>query len=131
VKGISGVREQNVADFEHRRKGGWGSFRDSTVISKRGTLSAVFAEVPSVTVRTARGAGGPHIYLPGTAGRSCLAVMYVDHVKQPDHSILLTLRPDDIAAIEVYARRTLVPAEFQTSFMPCGAVIIWTKAAWR
>ena len=57
--------------------------------------------------------------------------MYVDRVKQPDHSILLTLRPDDIAAIEVYARRTIVPAEFQTSFMPCGAVIIWTKAAWR
>jgi hypothetical protein len=81
-------------------------------------------------VRNAR-AVGPQIILPGVAGGSCLAVMYVDRVKQPDHSILLTLRPEDVAAVEVYPRRTIVPVEFQTSFMPCGAVIIWTKAAWR
>jgi hypothetical protein len=37
------------------------------------------------------------------------------------------VRPEEVAAIEVYPGGGTMPVEFQTSGADCAAVVIWTK----
>jgi hypothetical protein len=37
------------------------------------------------------------------------------------------IKPDEIAAIEVYQSGSAMPVEFQTSGQDCAAVVAWTK----
>jgi Carboxypeptidase regulatory-like domain len=115
-----------VAEFEARRRAGWGTYRDSTTISKHGTVSSVFAEMPSVTVRTSR--RGIQLLL---GALQCPASIWIDGRKS-DQRDLLDLQPDDIAAIEVYSRKTEIPTDLVASSASggCGAAIIWTKRIW-
>jgi hypothetical protein len=41
------------------------------------------------------------------------------------------MHPSEIAAIEVYSRRTNVPAELASTIGPCGVVAVWTKSMFR
>ncbi len=122
----SAVRERYVADFEARRQGGLGRYLDSTVLAPIGTLSAVYAQFPGVTVRN------KILYLPGNAVRGpCLANVMLDG-KPADQEQLAFLRPADIAAVELYSRFLMVPAELQVPLQPtqCGLIAVWTKRAW-
>ena len=128
----SSTRRRAAMQFDERRKQGLGSYLDSTAIGQRGTLSAVFAAVPNVTVQAASANGRRfNIYLPSTGTGPCLAVLKVDGIQQYDHDILSTMHPSEIAAIEVYSRRTNVPAELASSIGPCGVVAVWTKQMFR
>jgi len=122
----STVRRRLVTEFEERRKSGWGVYRDSTTIAKHGTLMAVFAEMPSVTVRTRRG-GGPIISLPSSTGAGCVATLWIDRIRS-NQADLAAYRPQDIAAVEVYTRFMTTPPEFQGR--GCGSVVVWTKRLW-
>jgi hypothetical protein len=115
-----------LAEFEARKKAGWGSYRDSTTIAKHGTVTSVFSEMPSVTVRTSR--RGVQLLM---GARQCSAGIWIDEIKS-DGRDLLDLRPDDIAAIEVYARANEIPTDLVASSRSggCGAAIIWTKRIW-
>jgi hypothetical protein len=37
------------------------------------------------------------------------------------------VRPEEVAAIEVYPGGSTMPVEFQTSGADCAAVVVWTK----
>jgi hypothetical protein len=37
------------------------------------------------------------------------------------------IRPEEVAAVEVYASGTTVPVQFTTPGEDCGAVVVWTK----
>ena len=59
------------------------------------------------------------------------AVLKVDGIQQYDHDILNTMHPTEIAAIEVYSRRTNVPTDLAGTIGPCGLVAVWTKSMFR
>jgi hypothetical protein len=121
-----------VQGFEERRMQGIGFIRDSSQISTAGTLASLFFGAPSMTVRPAR-MGGYLLYLPGkvrNAGDTghCLANLWIDNFRS-DYDMLNALRPDDIAAIEVYPREMLAPMQYSQA--GCGSVVVWTKYAFR
>jgi carboxypeptidase family protein len=121
-----------LREFEERRRATLGYVRDSTTIGNRGTLGSAFFEVPSVTVRPGRG-GTYLLYLPGRvrAGGDtghCLANLWIDNFRA-DFEMLNFLRPEDIAAVEVYPREFTAPMRYTAA--GCGSVVVWTKYAFR
>lgn len=124
-----------VDGFEERKSKGTGYFEDSTSISKHGSLTSVFGAIPSVTVgQGTRSTHGAVILLPATnlAG-TCKANIWIDGKRadagRADQEQLNELGPDDIAAIEVYARMLDTPAEYIVRNGNCGTVVVWTKRA--
>lgn len=132
VRAASASGNLRLMQFEERRRQGFGSFMDSTLISQRATLSAAFQGMPGVTIGQ-RSANGRQfdIYLYSTGMGNCLANIMVDGLQQPDSQILNTIFPSDIAAIEVYQQRTTVPTELLRAQQSCGLVVIWTKRAFK
>jgi hypothetical protein len=133
------VRQQFVADYESRKRQGFGKFLDSASLGTKGTLLAVFGELPSVNVSTPKGSA-PQILFPSPkgGGNKCLAGLYIDRVKS-DQEDLAMYRPGDFAAIEVYVRALDVPADLGTVMqgagdnatnMRCGVIVMWTKRGW-
>lgn len=123
-----------AAQFQERRKQGFGSYLDSTAMASRGTMAAAFYGVPGVTVERAQGTSNARrfrLYLPSTGTGPCLATLYFDGVFQQDQAVLEELFPADIAAIEVYQQRLTVPTEFMNRDVKCGVVAVWTKRAFR
>jgi hypothetical protein len=116
----SSVRQRLAQDFTERRAGGLGKYRDSTDIRRHVTVLSIFSEFPSVTER--KGA----LLLPGRMGGLCAANVWLDgqRTEQTDVKFLL---PEDIAAIEVYARFMETPSEFQVRRGSCGSIVVWTK----
>jgi hypothetical protein len=83
----------------------------------------------------------PGIRVQGTMGRMAIAstrgvgrpgcvTIFVDNSKwqQMEAGDLDSfVKPDEVAAIEVYQSGSSIPVEFQTSGADCSAVVIWTK----
>lgn len=121
-----------IAQFEERRRQGFGNAIDSLVLAKRATLSAALAGMPGVTVQNQSANGRNfNIYLYGTAGSNCLANILLDGVQQTSSDIFNTLVPSDFAAVEVYPQRSTVPMELLRANQTCGTVAFWTKRAFR
>jgi hypothetical protein len=126
------TRVRSAKGFDERRAQGLGSYADSSTIGQRATLQAVFSGFSGVTSQAASANGRRfNIFLPSTGTAKCLAVLKVDGIQQFDHDILSSMHPTEIAAIEVYSRRTNVPAELATTVGPCGVVAVWTKSMFR
>jgi hypothetical protein len=115
-----------MSEFEERRRRGFGHARDSTDIVTRGSMSAVFFDIPGVRVEFLT-ASQFALSLPSGRGGRCLANVVIDGIRS-DFEHLNFYRPPEIAAIEVYPQRFSVPERFVTS-SDCGAVIVWTKWA--
>ena len=118
--------------YEERKRIGLWRFRDSTEIEHSPSLVASLSTFPSVIARTGRG-GIPTVLLPkppsltgGVGG--CIARLYVDG-RQEQWERVVGMLPKDIAWMEVYARASMLPAEFQvtTKDDACGVVSIVTK----
>ena len=135
----SAAREQLKRDFEDRRRRGSGYFRDSTQIGKYIEIEGVFATMASVRTERIQGRGLT-VVIGGSRARGirriegCNAVVIVDRART-DFERLNALRPQDIAAIEVY-RVNEMPMDLATQFgfnpfnRPC-AVVAWTKMGWH
>jgi hypothetical protein len=136
----SAVRQQQRADFDDRRRRGVGYFRDSTQLGKYISLDGAFAGMASVRTERIFGNAGLSEVNGGSRSRGihqtsgCVAVVIVDRMRT-DFNQLNSLRPQDIAALEVY-RPNEMPMDLATQFgfnafnRPC-AVVAWTKAGWR
>jgi hypothetical protein len=124
--------------FAARRRAGFGHVIDSTIIANRGTIASVFEGFPSVQV-SRRSPFAFIVLLPGRAGGKCVANLWIDgfqrHGFRDDPASLFEqldiLRPNDIAAIEIYPRSLGAPGEFTSlgSGEDCGSVVVWTKRA--
>jgi hypothetical protein len=65
-----------------------------------------------------------------TAGRAGCVTIFVDNSKfqQMDAGDLDSfVKPEEVAAIEVYQSGGSMPVEFQTSGSDCSAIVVWTK----
>lgn len=117
-----------VAEFEERRRGGFGYIRDSTTIATRGTMSSVFFEFPGVQVE--RGASGTTSFglsMKATGPGRCAPNLWIDGREERDFDLLNALHTDEIAALEVYPHAFSVPMRFMGRSSSCGAVVVWTK----
>lgn len=133
------ARGRLIDQFNERRRVGMGKFRDSTQIGMFNALEGVFSGMPMVWTQRP-GAGEFEIRIGGSRGRGlrqsvgCSAAIIIDRVKA-DGFQLTALRPQDIAALEVY-RMNEMPMDLATQFgynpfaRPC-AVVVWTKRGWR
>ena len=132
------VYSSNLADFNRRRRSGFGQVRTPEEIARRGAnipLSRLLQDFTSVWVYKV-GGGPSRVTMRRSATQvdrmathpgieSCTPSLYVDGRldRVADYDIYYS---DEIAAIEVYREHDR-PFEFADFSNACGAVVIWTR----
>lgn len=119
-----------AAEFEARRRRGFGFIRDSVEISKYDEFLNVLRSIPSLNVQYRRSTLA--LAVPNGVGGACSPRVLIDGGEAaPGH--LIDLLPREVAAVEVYVRAAHVPARFApVGIQPeCGAVFVWTKYGMR
>jgi hypothetical protein len=108
--------------FQRRRERGWGRFftRDDIDRRKPARVTDLLRGIPLLTVEPRQ----RKIYL-NYGWRECEATVWLDGSPLLDSDVDAYVRPEDIAAIEVY-REFGTPVEFARPFT-CGAIVIWTR----
>jgi hypothetical protein len=126
---------RNLAEFNRRRRIGFGQFRTSEEIARRGRnakLSQLLQEFMGVTVESRSGGSLVTMQRNSTTASnlaslrgSCIPTLYVngviDYVGDFDFYY-----SDEIAGLEVYREHNR-PWEYLDPSNPCGAVAIWTR----
>jgi len=126
--------ERNVrlfaAEFEERRRRGFGYVRDSSEIIKYDELLNLFRSIPSMMVQYRR--SNLTITVPNGSGGACTPRVMIDGAEVA-LGLLLDLLPREVAGVEVYVRGSHIPARFtQTGIQPqCGIILVWTKYGMR
>ena len=122
---------RRLADFERRRRAGFGTFITSEEIARRPTakLSQLLQAVPGVRVESFPGSYRVTMQRGATTGvgrAACVPSLFVDGVldRIKDFDAYFA---DYIAGIEVYRGEAGRPFEFIDSSNPCGAIAIWTR----
>jgi hypothetical protein len=126
------VFSRNLVEFDRRRRSGFGYYRTSAEIEKRGPnvkLSQLLQDVLGVRVDR-RGAESIVTMQRGATtgiGRGpCIPSLYVDGMRDVMRDFD-RYYSEEIAGIEVYPREANRPFEFIDSTNPCGAIAIWTR----
>ena len=126
------VYSRNLADFDRRRRAGFGSFRTSTDIERRGkstTLAQLLQDVFGVRVDRRGGSSIVTMQRPATTGigrAGCIPSLFVDGI-QDRMQDFDAYYADGIAGLEVYPRESTRPFEFIDPSNPCGVVVVWTR----
>lgn len=128
------VFSRNLADFDRRRRAGFGSYQTSAEIGRRGPnvrLSQLLMEFMGVRVDQRAGQSIVTMQRGATTGigrAACTPSLFVDGIndKLRDFDAYYS---DAIAGIEVYARESTRPFEFIDPENACGVVAIWTRIA--
>jgi hypothetical protein len=118
---------KDLADFERRRRAGWGSYLTAVEIRRRGTIETTELLWSARSATLARGKGGQ--LMIASRGQTCLPAVFIDRMRIKINEDLLELdsmvRPDEIAAMEIYTGMNM-PAEFYQRGA-CASVVIWRK----
>ncbi len=147
LEGVTVIERATVrrerAEFEMRRRAGWGRFVDSMDLARAVHVRAALDRIPGVRVlsptvkppeRLPMGTGG--IDDRGSAtewrifGRACQAYVYVDGILDSDN-LANRIPKEQLAAIEVYRSSGLAPARFISVKDDCPVVLVWTKFGLR
>jgi len=120
-----------LADFEKRKKSGFGYFFDEDAISKRNTMfmSDLLRTTPGIAISPGN-LSGDVVKMRGAAGPgTCIPALFINGAKvfNDDGNLESVVDPQDIRAMEVYTRTSSMPIQFQTQ-NGCGAIVIWTGA---
>lgn len=124
-----------VEGIERRWRSGLGRILDGNAVRGRSStfVSDALRGLPGVSVRQL-GGWGQEVLLRSTNGGECRAVVFVDGTYTPmggsgGCTIDDVVPRDNVAAIEVYARPVLIPAEYVNLSSGCGVLAIWTRYA--
>lgn len=118
-----------LEEFERRRKLGFGHFITEDMIRQK---------APTYMADILRGTPGI-VTMPGEFGRDrvlvrgtgmtgdCPPAVFLNglFVNIEDGDLDLLINPKDVRAVELYARTSSIPLQFQTR-TGCGSVVIWT-----
>ncbi|HEV8449710.1 MAG TPA: carboxypeptidase regulatory-like domain-containing protein [Gemmatimonadaceae bacterium] len=117
-------------EFDARRKGGAGYMLDSTSIAHYPDFINVFNDVPGI--RMVRRLGQVALTTTNDKGVACSPTLLMDGIETSGNA-LSDLQSHEVAAVEVYARPLMVPAELIPPGRPneCGMVVVWTKYTFR
>jgi outer membrane cobalamin receptor len=112
------------AEFEERRRLGFGHFLTQADIEKRIAVSLVdlLRGIPSVAI-----GGDVALNLRDAPLRTCPFVVYLDGVVLGNKSLSLLPRPSAIAGIEIYSGPSTIPLLYKSANTTCGVILIWTK----
>lgn len=117
------------AEFEERRKMGFGTFFTSDQIEQFNLLriSDVFVRVGGIVMMTVNGERVPTMRGLVFRGR-CRPIILVDGFEFPSEASLdAFVPPMSVVGVEVYSSAS-TPAEFSRPLAPCGTIVIWTGA---
>jgi hypothetical protein len=121
--------------IERRWRTGVGTIMNGAMVRDRANLFITDAlrGINGVTIRQV-GGFGQSIMMRSSNGMECAACVIIDgQALPPSQAASVSLdeitRKEDISAIEVYPRPSMVPAEFTSMVQGCGVVAIWTKRA--
>jgi hypothetical protein len=119
-----------AAEFDARRREGFGYLRDSTEIAKYDQFLNVLRDVPSLNVQYR--SSTLSITVPDGKGRSCAPDVLIDGARA-GFGNLIDLSSHEVGGIEVYPRAAHIPARFvPPGFQPeCGMILVWTKYGLR
>jgi hypothetical protein len=123
----STVRQGFVREFEDRRRVGMGRYVDSAQIKPFAKVAQALSFVTGVRSR------GDTVLFSNSLGGMCRPNVWIDKMQYGnDPGAISMLRPDDVMAVEVYQRATLIPMEFRPGKRDggCGALVIWTRRFW-
>ena len=118
---IFGRGSSSIANFERRRRAGWGRFLTPADIEKRHAIRTtdLFYAMPSVRVVPGRGFGNSVLV------RGCTPTVYINGMRLADDAasdLDMLANPSEITAVEVYTAAGR-PAEFWGN--ACGSIVIW------
>lgn len=117
-----------MAEFEARKRSGFGHFLDPEAIEKRDPIfvSDLFRMTPGLVVTPGQ-AFGSRVLMRGTGfARYCAPAVFLDGMKVWSEGDLDQLvSANDVRAVEVYTRASNVPPQFNT-MDGCGSIVIWT-----
>ena len=123
-----------VQGIERRWRTGLGTFLDARMVRERSTMFTTDAlrGMAGVAVRLIDRGFGQEIIMRNNRGEDCRASLFVDGVAvdaagRGGLSLDEFSQPDAVAAVEVYARPSMAPAEYLTMARNCGVVAVWTK----
>jgi len=120
------VYSRHLAEFERRRRAGFGRYLTSEEIARRpaSRLSGLLQGMPGVYVSLAGGQRGVSMR-DSRGGGYCTPTLYVDGMRDVSGDIDI-YNADEIAGIEVYNRQGQRPMEFM-DMSGCGAIVVWTR----
>jgi hypothetical protein len=128
-----------LRDFYKRRSRGTGTFftRQQIEVMQPRVLTDVLRRVPGLQINSVSGPfGTSNTAQAGRSSgpRSCTVQYYVNGIPFPvaaDIGINTFIRPDEVAAVEVYSGSAQIPPQFNSSGSNsrCGVVAIWTRGA--
>lgn len=120
-----------LAEFERRRKLGFGHFITEDMIKAKGPtyMGDIFRGTPGVVTMPGE-FGRDRVLVRGTGMTGdCAPAVFLNglFVNIEDGDLDLIINPKDVRAVELYARTSSIPLQFQTR-TGCGSVVIWTGA---
>jgi hypothetical protein len=119
-----------AAEFDARRKSGFGYSRDSMEIIRYTQFPNVFRDIPGLNVRVT--AASLSITVPDGKGGFCEPEVLIDGASAA-FGHLIDLQPNEVGGVEVYVRAAHIPARFvPPGIQPrCGMILVWTKYGFR
>lgn len=118
-----------LAEFERRKRSGFGYFLDEEAIAKRNPMymSDLFRMTPGLTISAGQSFGDV-VLMRGTGFQSyCVPALFMDGMRvfNSDGVIDQIVNPQDVRAVEIYTRASNIPPQFNT-LEGCGAIVVWT-----
>ena len=118
--------------FLRRRRQGMGRFLTQNEIERRAAFSVgdLLRAVPGVRIEN-------NMFDQSIFVRNCTPHVWLDGMVLADgaSSLSYLVRPEEVAAIEVYPSLTTTPPEFQrmnaTGYGGCGSIVVWTRGRLR
>ena len=113
--------------FYERERQGIGAFLTREEIVRRNPLNVtdIFRGVSGIRVVPA--GGTRYVITMIRSGRECVPRMFLDNMPMSAAEMETMLRPEHIAAIEVYRGASEIPARYGGNRSSCGVVLIWTR----
>jgi hypothetical protein len=115
-----------LAEFEERKRLGFGVFLDSVAVKQKPTTKSLFEGIQGVRVQ-GQTVSDLTIFMSATTGY-CTPTIFLDGFKA-DTKVLMAMNKESFVAVEVYLRSTQAPAKYIAMGSTCGVVLVWTKSA--
>lgn len=120
-----------LEEFERRRKLGFGHFVTEDELRKKAPtyMGDIFRGLPGVVTMPGQ-FGRDRVLIRGTGiTGDCAPAIFLNglYVNIEDGDLDNIINPKDVRAIELYARTSSIPLQFQTR-NGCGSAVIWTGA---
>jgi hypothetical protein len=113
------------ADYEERKKLGFGIFIDTAQITPLHNTRSIFQGRQGLMIE-----GNPPqmtLYMYATTGY-CQPTVKIDGFTS-DTQVLVDYPKSNIAAVEIYTKASLAPAKYAPIMSTCGLILVWSKGS--